>query len=87
MSFKEEVLTAKHTLLSGKAVVFTGELKHYSRLQAEEIVRSLGGNASSSVSKQTDFVVIGENPGTKYDKARKLSVKIIDEEEFREMIK
>jgi len=46
----------------------------------------LGGRASSSVSKSTDYVVVGENPGSKYEKAKKLGVKIITEEEFMEMV-
>jgi DNA ligase (NAD+) len=87
LNFKEEVFAVKKTALTGKTVVFTGELESYSRIQAEELVRKLGGNPSSSVSKNTDFVVIGENPGSKYDKAKKLGVKIINEKEFMEMIR
>jgi len=87
LNLKEQVPAVKHTALSGKTVVFTGELKEFRRSQAEDLVRSLGGNASSSVSKDIDFVVAGENPGSKYDKAKKLGVKIINESEFREMIK
>lgn len=87
LNFKETASFARATLLTGKSIVFTGELKEYSRSQAEELLRSLGGNSSSSVSKSTDFVVAGENPGSKYDKARKLGVKIINEKEFREMLK
>jgi DNA ligase (NAD+) len=49
-------------------------------------VRSLGGNPSFSVSKNTDFVVAGENPGSKYSKAKKLGIKIIDEKEFSRLI-
>ncbi len=87
LNFKEKVSTARQTPLSGKTVVFTGELKGYSRFQAEELMRSLGANASSSVSDNTDFVVAGEKPGSKYDKARKLGIKIIDEKQFKEMLK
>jgi DNA ligase (NAD+) len=86
VNFKEVIKEVKHTALAGKAVVFTGELKGYSRLQAEELVRVLGGNPSSSISKATDFVVAGANPGSKYDKAKKLGVKIIDEAQFSRMI-
>ena len=70
-----------------KMVVFTGELKDFSRSQAEDLVRRLGGNAASSVSKNTDFVVRGENPGSKYEKAVKLGINIIDEAKFKEMVK
>ena len=87
LNLKEQVPAVKHTALSGKTVVFTGELKVFRRSQAEDLVRDSGGNASSSVSEDTDFVVAGENPGSKYDKAKKLGVKIVNESEFREMIK
>lgn len=72
---------------AGKTFVFTGELKGYTRTEAEELVRNLGGVASSSVSKKTDFVVVGENPASKYDKAKALGVKIIDEKGFDKMVK
>jgi len=72
--------------LKGKKFVFTGELASFTRKEAEDLVRSLGGEASSSVSKNTDFVVVGENPGSKYDKAKELGIKIINEEEFKKMI-
>ena len=81
---KEEV--AVESPLSGKTVVFTGALKHFTRDEAERKVEELGGRASSSVSRKTDFVVVGENPGSKYDKAKKLGVKTISEEEFLELI-
>jgi len=86
LNCKETVSEVKATALTGKSIVFTGELKNYSRLQAEELVRQVGGNPSSSVSKGTDFMVVGENPGSKYEKAKKLGVKIIDEEDFSRMI-
>lgn len=73
--------------LAGKTFVFTGELKSMTREEAKEKVREMGGDISSSVSKKTDFVVKGENPGSKYDKAKKLGVRIIDEKEFLRMIK
>jgi DNA ligase (NAD+) len=74
------------TPLTGKKVVFTGELRGYSRSAAETAVRRLGGDPSSAVSKNTDLVVAGENPGSKYGRAKKLGVKIISEQEFNEMI-
>ncbi|MCD6134008.1 MAG: NAD-dependent DNA ligase LigA [Candidatus Omnitrophica bacterium] len=73
--------------LGGKKFVFTGELSKWSRYEAEELVRSLGGEASSSVSKKTDFVVVGNNPGSKLRKAKELGIKIISEEEFERMVK
>lgn len=87
LNLEEKVASVKKSTLTGKTVVFTGELKDFSRNQAENLVRQFGGNASSSVSKNTDFVVAGEHPGSKYDEARKLGIKIIDEKELKEMIK
>jgi DNA ligase (NAD+) len=71
--------------LSGKTIVFTGELEQISRQEAESLVRRAGGNASSSVSGKTDFVVAGDNPGSKYEKAKTLKVRIIDEKEFMKL--
>lgn len=73
--------------LDGKTIVITGTLKDFSRSAAEELVRKLGGNASSSVSKSTDFLVAGEEPGSKLDKAKALGVRVIDEEEFKKMVR
>ncbi len=74
-------------ILSGKTFVFTGSLKNFTRNEAKEIVENLGGNASSSISSKTNFLVIGENPGSKYDKAKELETEIISEEDFRKLIK
>jgi DNA ligase (NAD+) len=87
LNFKEEVKEVKTTAFTGKALVFTGELKGYTRSQAEDLARRAGGNPTSSVSKNTDFVVAGDNPGSKYDQAKKLGIKIISEKEFKEMVK
>jgi len=73
--------------LAGKTFVFTGSLKTYSREEAKEKVRELGGEVSESVSKKIDFLVVGENPGSKLQKAKKLGIKIIGEKEFLAMIK
>jgi DNA ligase (NAD+) len=58
-----------------------------SRDEAKEKIRQLGGSVSSSVSTETDFVVAGENPGSKYEKAVELGVKILTEAEFEKMLK
>jgi len=87
LNLKEEPLRNKSTKLTGKALVFTGELKGFSRPEAEELARKLGANPVASVSKNTDFVVAGENPGSKYAKAMRLGIKIVNEEEFKEMAK
>jgi len=72
--------------LAGKTIVVTGTLTNFSRQQAEYAVRQAGGKASSSVSKKTDFVLAGREPGSKLDKAQQLGVKVINEKEFLEMI-
>lgn len=73
--------------LKGKSFVLTGSLKSISRDRAKEKIRELGGDVSESVGKKTDYVVAGVEPGSKYGKAKKLGVKIINEKEFLEMIK
>ena len=73
--------------LSGLTFVLTGELNNYTREKSKTKIRQFGGEVSNSVSKNTDFVVIGNNPGSKYIKAKKLGVKIIDEKEFLKIIK
>ncbi|PIQ88263.1 MAG: DNA ligase (NAD(+)) LigA [Candidatus Omnitrophica bacterium CG11_big_fil_rev_8_21_14_0_20_42_13] len=73
-------------LLSAKTFVFTGELSDFSRMEAERIVRDLGGNASSAVSSKISFLVAGENPGSKLAKAKKLGLKVINEAEFKKLI-
>ncbi len=67
--------------LAGKNFVFTGTLKSYGREEARNLVESLGGITASSVSKKVDFVVVGEDPGSKADKARELGIKILTEED------
>jgi len=72
--------------LAGKTVVLTGTLENFSRQQAEQAISQAGGKASSSVSRKTDFVLAGKNPGSKLDKARQLGVKVINERQFLKMI-
>ncbi len=67
---------------AGKSFVFTGSLQTMTRDEAEGIVKKLGGRAASSVSKQTDYLVAGENAGSKLEKAKTLGVKVLTEEEF-----
>jgi DNA ligase (NAD+) len=68
--------------LEGKSVVVTGELRRFSRQEAEALIHRLGGKAASSVSKKTEFVVVGEHPGSKLRRAQELGVKVLDETEF-----
>jgi DNA ligase (NAD+) len=73
--------------LSGKTIVFTGELDSITRDDAKEKVRQMGADPSESVSKETDIVVVGVNPGSKFTKAKKFNIKIISEKEFLKLIK
>jgi len=73
-------------ILAGKQFVLTGTLKDFTRTQAKKIIIELGGRVTDSVSKKTDYVVAGEEPGSKYQKAQELGVNIINEEEFKKLI-
>jgi DNA ligase (NAD+) len=73
--------------ITGKKVVFTGKGLKFSREEFTSLVRKYGGIPSDSVSKNTDFLVAGENPGSKLDKAKKLGVKLLSENEFLELLK
>ena len=72
--------------LQGLTVVVTGSLPGFSRDEAKEAIVARGGKAAGSVSKKTDFVVAGDSPGSKYDKAVELGVPILDEDGFRELL-
>lgn len=76
----------KEGTLSGKTFVFTGALNSFTRDVAKEIVEERGGKVASSVSKKVDYVVVGEEPGSKYDQAKRLGIKTITEEEFKRLI-
>jgi DNA ligase (NAD+) len=73
-------------LFEGKTFVLTGALTHYSRDEAAALIKERGGKVVGSVSKNTDFVLVGEDPGSKYEKAKELGLKILDEREFEELI-
>jgi DNA ligase (NAD+) len=77
---------AKSGKFAGKTFVFTGTLEHFTREEAENKVQSLGGRSASSVSTKTDFVVAGRDPGSKYDKANKLGITIINELDFKNIL-
>ena len=72
-------------VFAGKTLVVTGTLQHYSRDEIERLIEKLGGKASGSVSKKTDFLVAGEAAGSKLQKAQDLGVKILTEEDFRQI--
>ncbi|MDD2553298.1 MAG: NAD-dependent DNA ligase LigA [Desulfotomaculaceae bacterium] len=71
--------------LAGKVFVLTGALESFTRQEAQEAVERLGGKVSASVSRSTDYVVAGEKPGSKYDKAVSLAIPILDEDEFKKL--
>jgi DNA ligase (NAD+) len=83
LSQKPPMVSAR---LTGKTFVLTGTLASLSREEAKERIRALGGSVSSSVSQKTDYVVAGEEPGSKYEKAKKLGVSILSEADFTSMI-
>ena len=66
--------------------VLTGTLQNYTRKQVQEVIENLGGRVSTSVSNNTDFVLVGKNPGSKFTKAKELNIKTIDEKQFKDMI-
>lgn len=73
--------------ISGKIFVFTGSLQQYDREEAKRLVEELGGTVTSSVSKRTSYVVAGSDPGSKFDQAKKLGVRVLSEEEFTDLLK
>jgi DNA ligase (NAD+) len=83
---QDEVDASVPRTLEGLTVVVTGSLASFSRDEAREIILARGGKASGSVSKKTDFVVAGESPGSKYDKALQLGVPLLDEDGFRTLL-
>jgi len=82
---KEEKPSGR-TKLAGRTFVLTGGLNALSREDAKRRIREFGGDVSDSVSKKTSFVVVGEEPGAKAEKAKRLGVTILNEKEFLEMI-
>jgi len=86
VKFPEEKVVVKKTPLSGKTFVLTGGLDTLTRDEARKIIEDMGGRVTSSVSKKTDFVVVGKDPGSKYDKALELKVKTLNGEEFKKLI-
>lgn len=87
VTIKYEQKTKNYGIFSGEKVVLTGTLASFKRDEASKIIENLGGEVVSSVSKNTTLVLAGENAGSKLDKARKLNIKIIDEETFKSLIK
>ncbi len=82
VNMKAEIESKSNGKFAGKTFVLTGTLEHYSRDEASELIEKLGGKTSSSVSKKTDYLLAGEDAGSKLKKAQELGVTIISEEEF-----
>jgi DNA ligase (NAD+) len=83
-SVKNQVI-ANH-LFSGKTFVLTGALAHFTRDEAAQLIKERGGKVAGSVSKKTDYVLVGEDPGSKYDKAKELQIEILSETQFKKML-
>ena len=85
-NFESGAEAAQSDALAGQTIVLTGSLQSLTRDEAERAIIALGGRATSSVSKHTSYVVVGENPGSKFDKARQLGVPVLTEQEFLKLI-
>jgi DNA ligase (NAD+) len=81
----KKIIRTDHAF-SGKTFVLTGALHQFTRDQAEELIKERGGKVTGSVSKKTDFVLVGEDPGSKYDKAKELQINLLSEKQFQEML-
>jgi DNA ligase (NAD+) len=86
LKFRVEAKKGDRQFLNGQSFVFTGELDSMTREEAQALVRKYGGHPGASVSKKTDYVVAGKDPGSKYEKAVKLGLKIVNEQEFLKLV-
>ena len=84
--FPVEEAVVKQTPLTGKTFVLTGALDSLTRAEVRKLIEDKGGRVSSSVSAKTDFVIVGTDPGSKYDDSVRLGIKTLNEEEFKELI-
>ena len=82
----KSILAGAAKPLNGKTFVLTGTLPTMSREEAKEKIEALGGKVSGSISKKTDYVVVGADPGSKYDKAVSLGISILNEEGLLELL-
>ncbi len=86
VALKQAPVNSKPQVLAGKTIVVTGSLENFTRDSVTEAITERGGKASSSVSKKTDYVVVGDSPGSKAKKAEELGVKVIGEREFMTLL-
>jgi DNA ligase (NAD+) len=84
---REEAAKPRELPLASKEFVVTGKLDSFTRTEAEARIRGLGGLVGGSVSKKTDFLVVGADPGSKLDRARALGTALLNEKQFLEMLK
>ena len=82
----EKAKIAENLPFSGKTFIISGTLPGFSRTEAKEFIQSNGGKVTTSVSKNTSYLLVGENPGSKLDKAQDLNIEIIDEASLRTMV-
>ncbi|MDD4955727.1 MAG: NAD-dependent DNA ligase LigA [Candidatus Omnitrophica bacterium] len=86
LNLLQEERKIKQSPITGKVFIFTGELKDFSRIDACKLVESLGAKCVSAISKNIDYVIAGESPGSKYEKAQKLKLNILTEQDFKKLI-
>jgi len=86
VKFPAEKIEEREAPLSGKTFVLTGGLDSFTRAEARKVIEDMGGRVASSVSNKTDFVIAGKDPGSKYDNALRLGVRVLDESGFKEML-
>ncbi|QQY80196.1 DNA ligase (NAD+) [Keratinibaculum paraultunense] len=79
-------IKVKESPFTNKTVVITGTIEGYTRKELKDLIEKLGGKVTNSVSNKTDYVIVGENPGSKYEKALELGIEIIDEEKLKQLI-
>ncbi len=86
ISFEEAKEEKILKVLEGLTFVFTGTLKNFTREEVKELVLKSGGKVTDSISKNIDYLVVGENPGSKYQRAKALGIKILNEDEFLKLL-
>ena len=79
--------TASPQVLAGKVFVLTGTLPHLTRQEAQALITAAGGRVTSSVTRKTDYVVAGTDPGSKYEQAQRLEIPIIGEEDLHQLVR